>query len=220
MKSCGMIHETAIPHCPQQNVMAERLNRTLVEKTRAMLQDPGLSQRYWGEAILTSIHLKNRCPSAAIPRFTPEQLWTGSKVDLRNLRVFGSTAHSIIPSAQRSKLEPKSKQYLVVGHCEQSKGHKLAYPSHRSEVIKARNVIFVEESPNENTIEDECNMKTVDMPSSANTEDICVMSGMEGNGNGSSVPNIQNDSAATIEEKVVTDLSSWDHISIVDEEIE
>ncbi|KAG5862798.1 hypothetical protein JTB14_035413 [Gonioctena quinquepunctata] len=63
-------------------------------------------------------------------------------------------------------------------------------------------------------------MKTVDIPSSANTEDICVMSGMEGIGNGSSVPNIQDGSAATTEEEAVTDLSSWDHISIVDEEID
>ncbi|KAG5868684.1 hypothetical protein JTB14_036594 [Gonioctena quinquepunctata] len=63
-------------------------------------------------------------------------------------------------------------------------------------------------------------MKTVDISSSANTEDICVMSGMEGIGNGSSIPNIQDGSAATTEEEAVTDLSSWDHISIVDEEID
>ncbi|KAG5875143.1 hypothetical protein JTB14_019564 [Gonioctena quinquepunctata] len=62
-------------------------------------------------------------------------------------------------------------------------------------------------------------MKTVNMPSSANTEEICVMSGMEGIDNGSSVPNIQDDSAAATEEEAVTDLSSWDHIPIVDEEI-
>ncbi|KAG5867685.1 hypothetical protein JTB14_022377 [Gonioctena quinquepunctata] len=63
-------------------------------------------------------------------------------------------------------------------------------------------------------------MKTVEISSSANTEDICVMSGMEGIGNGSSIPNIQDGSAATTEEEAVTDLSSWDHISIVDEEID
>ncbi|KAG5877927.1 hypothetical protein JTB14_004180 [Gonioctena quinquepunctata] len=68
----------------------------------------------------------------------------------------------------------------MVGYCEQSEGYRLADPSHRGKVMKARNVIFVGEAPEENTIEDECNMKTVDMPSSTNTEDKCVMSGMEG----------------------------------------
>ncbi|KAG5882068.1 hypothetical protein JTB14_023755 [Gonioctena quinquepunctata] len=108
----------------------------------------------------------------------------------------------------------------MVGYCEQSKGYRLADPSHRGKVIKALNVIFVGEALKENTIKDECNMKTVDIPSSANTEDICVMSGMEGIGNGSSVPNIQDGSAATTEEEAVTDLSSWDNISIDDEEID
>ncbi|KAG5869385.1 hypothetical protein JTB14_001249 [Gonioctena quinquepunctata] len=102
----------------------------------------------------------------------------------------------------------------MVGYCEQSKEYRLADPSHRGKVIKARNVIFVEEASEENTVEDECNTKTMNMPSSANTEDICVMSGMEGIGNGSSVPNIQDGSAGTTEEEAVTDLSSWDHIVV------
>ena len=45
LKRCG------IPRTPEQNGAAERLNRTLVETTRAMLLDAGLPQSFWAEAV-------------------------------------------------------------------------------------------------------------------------------------------------------------------------
>lgn len=97
----GLVHQTSIPFSPQQNGVSERLNRTLVEKARCMLSDARLDRRYWGEAVTTAIYLKNRSPTAALSGGIPEQLWTGSKVDLSHLRVFGSRAYSLIPEHRR-----------------------------------------------------------------------------------------------------------------------
>lgn len=52
-----------------------------------MLVDAGLGVRFWGEADMTAIYIKNRSPTVAVPNATPEELWTGSKVDLSHLRV-------------------------------------------------------------------------------------------------------------------------------------
>ena len=51
MKSEGVVHQTTVPGTPQQNGVAERLNRTLVESVRSMLVQAKLPQTLWIEAI-------------------------------------------------------------------------------------------------------------------------------------------------------------------------
>ena len=63
MKSEGIRHEYTIPKTPEQNGVAERLNRTLVESSSSMLLDANLPQRFWAEAVSTATYLRNRCPT-------------------------------------------------------------------------------------------------------------------------------------------------------------
>ena len=52
-----------MPYNPQQNGKAERMNRSLVEKARAAINDSGVPKYFWGEAIRVSNYLINRSPS-------------------------------------------------------------------------------------------------------------------------------------------------------------
>jgi transposase InsO family protein len=56
----GIKHEFSAPYTPQQNVVAERLNRTLIESARTMLDEYKTSDRFWVEAINTAYHAVNR----------------------------------------------------------------------------------------------------------------------------------------------------------------
>lgn len=141
----GIIHQTTVPYCPQQNGVSERLNRTLMEKARCLLQDSRLCKRYWAEAVMTAIYLKNRSPTTALSGRIPEEVWTGSSIDLSHLRVFGCMAYSLIPEQRRKKLDPKSKQYIFVGYGETCKGYRLIEPSNPSRIIMSRNVEFMED---------------------------------------------------------------------------
>jgi len=49
----GIIHQTSVAYTPEQNGAAERLNRTLLERVRAMLTDAGLPGALWAEAVST-----------------------------------------------------------------------------------------------------------------------------------------------------------------------
>lgn len=149
----GIVHETTVPYNPEQNGVAERLNRTVIEKARSLLEDSGLGRRYWGEAVTTAIYLKNRSPTVAVSGATPEEIWTGAKVDVSDLRVFGCKAYAHIPKECRKKLDSKSQEYIMVGYCEHTKGYRLADPSEPGKVIKARSVIFIEDSSNVNNID-------------------------------------------------------------------
>lgn len=140
----GIIHQKSIPYCQSQNGVSERLNRTLMEKVSCMLRGAGLCGRYWGEAVMTAIYLKNRSPTAALSGRTPEEVWTGCKPDLGHLHVFGCIAYSLVPEQKRRKLDPKSKLYLFVGYSETSKGYRLLDPSAPKRVVLSRNVVFIE----------------------------------------------------------------------------
>jgi transposase InsO family protein len=56
--SMGIKHQHTVPYSPQQNGKAERLNRTLLEKTRCMLADSKLPASLWGEAVTTACLLR------------------------------------------------------------------------------------------------------------------------------------------------------------------
>ena len=59
LKKEGVCHELTVPKTPEQNGVAERMNRTLVESVRAMLADARLPHRFWAEALSTAVYLRN-----------------------------------------------------------------------------------------------------------------------------------------------------------------
>lgn len=157
LNNCGIRHETTVPYTPQQNGVAERANRTIVEKVRCMLNDAGLSKAFWAEAVQTAVYLKNRAPTRAVMEFTPEEKWSGNKMDLSHLRIFGCKAYTYIPSELRKKLDYKSKKLILLGYCEESKGYRLVDPNEPTKIIKSRDVIF-DESNIVNYKKDNCNI--------------------------------------------------------------
>ncbi|KAF6203143.1 hypothetical protein GE061_003559 [Apolygus lucorum] len=144
-KDSGIVHQTTVRYTPEQLGVAERVNRTIIEKTRSMLQEANLNFKYWAEALSTATYLKNRSPTKVLRGMTPEEAWTGDRVDLSHLRVFGCRAFAHIPAAKRTKLEAKSKEYVFTGYCENTKGYRLIDPENPKYIEKARDVIFLEE---------------------------------------------------------------------------
>ena len=82
-KDKGIILDYTTPFTPQLNGKAERLNRTLIERTRALLADEEVDKKLWGEAARTAAYLLNRSPSEATTS-TPVELWTKKRPDLSN----------------------------------------------------------------------------------------------------------------------------------------
>ena len=51
-------------YTPEQNGIAERATRTLVEMARSIMVESGVAQSLWAEAIKT--YLRNRCPTKVL----------------------------------------------------------------------------------------------------------------------------------------------------------
>ncbi|CAA7053517.1 unnamed protein product [Microthlaspi erraticum] len=91
LESKGICAQYTMPGTPQQNGVAERRNRTLIEMVRSMLSNSSLPLSLWIYALRTATYVLNRVPSKAVPK-TPYELWTGRKPSLRHLRVWGCPA--------------------------------------------------------------------------------------------------------------------------------
>ena len=123
LRSQGIKHETTIPKTPEQNDVAERMNRTLVESTRTMIFDANLPKRFWAETLSTVVYLRNRSPTKAVENITPFEAWYDYKPDVSHLRVFGCVAYAHIEKDERSKLDPKSKKCVLLGYGSNTKGY-------------------------------------------------------------------------------------------------
>lgn len=149
LKKSGIVHQTSTPYTPQQNGLAERMNRTLLERARCMLLNAKLQKQYWAEAVSTAAYITNRCPTRALAFLTPEEMWSGKKPDITNMRIFGCDAMVHIPREKSKKWDSKANKMTFIGYMENTKGYRLIDPKTRK-VIISRDVIFLESSVKRN----------------------------------------------------------------------
>jgi hypothetical protein len=104
----GTIHQTSCTDTPQQNGVAERKHRHIVETARSLLLSASVPSEFWGEAVLTAVHVINRIPSSVTSGLSPFEKLYNSTPDYSSLKVFGSTCFVLRPQVERSKLSSRS----------------------------------------------------------------------------------------------------------------
>jgi hypothetical protein len=105
--SKGIEHTSTAPYQPQSNGIAERVNRTLMGKVRAMLQKLNIGFEYWPEALLHAVYLHNRTPSSRSGTVTPFEALYERVSSLSYIRIFGCLVYAKVPDEKRQKLFEK-----------------------------------------------------------------------------------------------------------------
>ena len=108
----GIVSQLSAPVTPQQNGVAERRNRTLLDMVRSMLSYSSLPMSFWGYALETAMYLLNLVPSKSVSK-TPTELWNGRKPSLNHIRIWGAPAHVL--RKEPHKLESRTEVCLFVG---------------------------------------------------------------------------------------------------------
>jgi transposase InsO family protein len=114
--SHGITHHLSVPYLPSQNVVAERLNLTLVDMMRSIHNHSGLPKYMWYDALQMAIYVKNRVPKAALQGRLPYYCWFKRMPELSTLRVFGSVRYVGDYSAGRRKLDNQANIRILVGY--------------------------------------------------------------------------------------------------------
>lgn len=148
----GILHQKSTTNTPQQNGVAERINRTIIEKVRCMLLDAGLDKSFWAEAVMTSAYILNRIPCKGSGVESPEEIWSNKKPDFGFLKVFGCRAYAQIQSNKRKKLDSKAAEYIFVGYAENTKAYRL-FDRRSKKVTISRDVTFLESTNEERVID-------------------------------------------------------------------
>ncbi|GKB20903.1 zinc finger, CCHC-type containing protein [Tanacetum coccineum] len=123
-QSIGIIHETTAAYTPQQDGISERKNKVLKEMVNSMLSYSGLSQGFWGEAMLTSCYLLNRVPNKR-NMITPYELWTKRTPNLNYLRVWGCRAVVRLPDPKLKTLGKRGIECIFVRYVKHYKAFRF-----------------------------------------------------------------------------------------------
>ena len=145
-KQKGIQRQFTVAYTPQQNGVVKRMNKTLLERIRAMLRTIGLAKSFWEKVIKTACYVINWLPLIVTGLKTPMGMWNSKLANYSSLHVFGCPAYVMFNSQERTKLDPKSKKCIFLGYADDVKGYGLWDPT-ACKVIINRDVIFIENEP-------------------------------------------------------------------------
>ncbi|RVW67847.1 Retrovirus-related Pol polyprotein from transposon RE1 [Vitis vinifera] len=145
LSSNGIQHRRTCPHTPQQNGVAERKHRHVVEMGLSLLAQSLLPTKFWVDAFLTSIFLINRLPTSTLDNQTPYLKLFGKHPDYTSLRTFGCACFPLLRPYATHKLMFRSKRCIFLGYSSHQNGYRCLDPV-TQKVLISRHVVF-----NENT---------------------------------------------------------------------
>ena len=125
----GIIHQSSCIDTLQQNGIAERKNRHLLEVARALMFTTNMPKSFWGDTILTSTYLINRMPSRILSFETPinqlRKFFPSSRISSNlPLKVFGCTAFVHVHAHNRNKLDPRAIKCVFLEYTPTQKGYR------------------------------------------------------------------------------------------------
>lgn len=142
-KSSGIKHEKSTPYTPQQNGVAERMNRTLIEKVRCMIYDSNINKNFWAEALLAAVDIVNALPNRSNNNKSPDFIWYGKNTKFDNFKIFGSKAMVLKPAQHRSKLDAKTHECIFLRYANDAKAFRL-FDMTTKKIVISRDVTFLE----------------------------------------------------------------------------
>ena len=89
LRANGTERKLTVHDTPEHNGVAERLNRTLIERVRAVLHVSSLPKLLWGEAIIHMVWLKNRTSMRSLGNKSPYEMLYKKKPNLSKVPTWG-----------------------------------------------------------------------------------------------------------------------------------
>ena len=146
MKESGIDHHTTQTDTSQQNGVSERMNRTIANGARNVLLDSNIPDRFWPYAVIYTVQVRNKSPSAPINFKTPHELWYGQPTEYRQIHRFGCHAVAKVMNPD-GKFANRGIECRLLCECSDKKGFVLLDPE-SNRIFESRDVFFLaEEDP-------------------------------------------------------------------------
>ncbi|GJS57046.1 putative ribonuclease H-like domain-containing protein [Tanacetum coccineum] len=143
----GIKKEFSVARTPQQNGVAERKNRTLIEAARTMLVDSKLPTTFWAEAVNTACYVLNRVLVIKPHTKTPYELIRGRTPLINFMKPFGYHVTILNTKDHLGKFDGKANDGFFVGYSVVSKAMRV-FNTRTRIVEETLNIRFLENAPN------------------------------------------------------------------------
>ncbi|GKB34654.1 ribonuclease H-like domain-containing protein [Tanacetum coccineum] len=143
----GILRQFSVARTPQQNGVAERRNRTLIEAARTMLADSKLPTTFWAEAVNTACYVQNRVLVVKPHNKTPYELFHGRTPTLSFMRPFGCPVTILNTIDHLGKFDGKADEGFFVGYSLNSKAFRV-FNSRTRIVEENLHIRFSKSTPN------------------------------------------------------------------------
>ncbi|GJX86190.1 putative ribonuclease H-like domain-containing protein [Tanacetum coccineum] len=143
----GIKREFSVARTPQQNGVAERKNRTLIEAARTMLADSLLPTTFWAEAVSTACYVQNRVLVTKPHNKTPYELLHGRPPSISFMRPFGCPVTILNTLDPLGKFDEKADEGFFVGYSINSKAFRV-FNTRTRKVEENLHINFLENKPN------------------------------------------------------------------------
>eukprot|EP00252_Welwitschia_mirabilis_P002409 TRINITY_DN1235_c0_g1_i6.p1 TRINITY_DN1235_c0_g1~~TRINITY_DN1235_c0_g1_i6.p1 ORF type:complete len:1428 (+),score=264.56 TRINITY_DN1235_c0_g1_i6:585-4868(+) len=144
LESNGIIHQTSCAYTSEQNGVAERKNRHILEVARSLMFTMNLPKGYWGDAVMAAAYLINRMPLRVLDYKSPVEVLQGKNSYTVPPRVFGCVCY--VHARNVGKLDPRALKCVFVGYSSTQKGYKCYHPPTRKYFV-TMDVTFREYEP-------------------------------------------------------------------------
>ncbi|GJT44559.1 putative ribonuclease H-like domain-containing protein [Tanacetum coccineum] len=145
-KKKGIKREFSVARTPQQNSVAERRNRTLIEAARTMLADSKLPTIFWAEAVNNACYVQNKVLVVKPYNKTPYELFRGKTLALSFMRPFGCHVTILNTLDYLGKFDGKSNEGFFDGYSLNSKAFRV-YNIRTRKVEENLHIRFLENKP-------------------------------------------------------------------------
>ncbi|KAI7959546.1 hypothetical protein MJO28_003337 [Puccinia striiformis f. sp. tritici] len=142
LNGIGVDFALVTPYSPEQNGEAERVNRTIGDMARTMLHESKMDTAFWGFAYQVASYIHNRIPNTKVDTAPLKKLY-GVDVDPMKLYPFGAKVLALIPKENRSKLDERSQDGILVGY-PQAGGGWLVWVPQDKKIVHSKSVMFYE----------------------------------------------------------------------------
>ncbi|KAI7953425.1 hypothetical protein MJO28_005972 [Puccinia striiformis f. sp. tritici] len=140
LNNIGVDFAPLTPYSPEQNGEAERVNRTIGDMARTMLHESKMDTSFWGFAYQVASYIHNRIPNTKVDTAPLKKLY-GVDVDPMKLYPFGAKVLALIPKENRSKLDKRSQDGILVGY-PQAGGGWLVWIPQDKKIVHSKSVMF------------------------------------------------------------------------------
>ncbi|KAL4346996.1 hypothetical protein GQ457_17G018750 [Hibiscus cannabinus] len=141
-KSHGIVHQSSCVSTPQQNGVAERKHRHLLEIARALRFNSHVPVKFWGECVTTACYIINRLPSSVLNWKSPFEVFHNKPPNLSHMKVFGCLCYAT-QVHNLDKFSPRAIPSVFMGYSSTKKGYVLFNIADKKFFV-SRDVIFHE----------------------------------------------------------------------------